>query len=48
VRHCDANRAEIISGGSYYTYNVYRGGKWADRDSAKTLKAAKAAASRKI
>lgn len=48
VRHCGGNRAEILSGGSYFTYNIYRGGRYVTRGSTRTLSAAKAVASRKI
>lgn len=48
VRECGAGRAEIVSGDGYYTYNLYRGGQWSKRGSRKTLKAAKATASRSI
>ncbi len=49
VRRCtNGDRAEIISGDGYFTANVYRGGKWATRVSASTLKKAKAAASRRM
>lgn len=37
-----------MQGGDYYTYNIYRNGKWVTRGSADTLKAAKAAATRKM
>jgi len=48
VRACGANRAEIVGGDGYYTYNAYHNGKWIGRHSARTLKAAKTAATRKI
>jgi hypothetical protein len=41
-------RAEIVSGDGYYTYNLYRGGRWIVRGSAKTLRAAKSTAARRL
>lgn len=49
VRSCaNGNRAEIVSGDGYYTYNLYKGGRWVKRSSGKTLKATKSAASRAL
>lgn len=46
VRTCGKSRADIVHGDRYWTYNVYRNGTWTKRGSAKTLRAAKAAATR--
>lgn len=48
-RVCSRGRAEIVSGDGYYTANVYdTSGRWKERISAKTLRATKTAASRRI
>jgi hypothetical protein len=47
VRRCTfGDRAEIVSGGSYFTYNVYKDNTFVKRGSTKSLTAAKTAASR--
>lgn len=46
TRSCsNGGRVDVVQGDGYYTYNLYMDGKYVDRASANTMKAAKAKAS---